>query len=317
MFAPRGSREPGNERKDMRKVTVMIKVLAVSLLVFGGCGSDDDGGGGGGDAEETFNLTFEDVQWGYTLIVEQGQSVSVMRSVMETGGGGGGGEMIAAPAMTQASGPFKIAYYLSADEVLDMGSDSLMSPLEEVSGIEPGASLQLDHFTIDVPAGFPTGTYNAFAVLDFEDDIEETDETDNIDVTYSAFKLEVVEPASRRPDLYAAGSTHHSQVDQGASEILTMDIGNCGAVSSEVSCTGRLYLSQDYDLDPGDELLTASDIVIPALAAGEGFEFDISFTVPSSISGSAFFVFDIDAGDDVSESVEMNNEYHMTTTVNP
>ena len=191
-----------------------------------------------------------------------------------------------------------------------------MSPVEEVPGLASGSESGLSYYLLFIPAGMPAGSYSVFGMIDSGADIDETDESDNTAGFSAGQYIHVVESAGGRPDLTVVTGGHQSEVTQGQQASLELQVVNMGVVRSAMSCTGRLYMSDDNQYDAGDYLLVASDFTIRPLSVSDGQNFYINYIVPDTYSGAANLLFLVDADDEIDESLENNNVHQMMITVN-
>ena len=299
----------------MRGLRLVVIALLFGMGLFTGCSSDSSSPSGGG-TDELPDLEFSSLYSGFATTVEQGQNIAIRRSYRDNNGSGGGEEMLAAPVVMADIGPFDISYYFSIDETLDTGADILMSPVEEVPGLASGWETSVSDYLLFIPADMPAGSYSVFGMIDSGEDIDETDESNNTGAFSVGQYIHVIESAGGKPDLGVVTGAYQSEVTQGQQAGAELTVTNRGVVSSAMSCTGRLYMSDDNQYDAGDHLLVASGFTIWPLSVGQGQKFYINYIVPDTYSGAANLLFLVDADDEIDESVENDNVYQMMITVN-
>ena len=114
------------------------------------------------------------------------------------------------------------------------------------------------------------------------------------------------------PDLdLVGGSVTTSQTDYnfGENVTLSLDVTNDSTVTAGGSnWIDRIYLSRDESLD-GDDISLTSAVRDSALAAGESYTLDLSFSLPlleSLESGTYFLLASVDDANQISESDEAN-----------
>ena len=297
------------------RLVAIALLFGMGLFTFAGCSSDSSSTGGG-EPDELPDLEFSELYAGFATTVEQGQYIAIRRSFRDANGSGGGEEMLAAPFVMADIGPFEISYYLSTDATFDVGTDFLMSPVEEITWMTSGYETSLSYYMFMIPADLTAGSYSVFGMIDSGDDIDETDESNNTGAFSEGQYIHVIESGGGKPDLSVVTGAYQSEVTQGQQAGAELTVTNRGVVSSAMSCTGRLYMSDDNQYDAGDHLLVASGFTIWPLSVGQGQKFYINYIVPDTYSGAANLLFLVDADDEIDESVENDNVFQMMITVN-
>ena len=193
-------------------------------------------------------------------------------------------------------------FYLSSDWLLD-ASDVLLAT-RAVPALAAGAS-DTGSVTATIPAGTPGGAYYLIAVVDAENAVAETQETNN---TFNRNLL-------IGPDLGVSTLTAPSDAGAGLPLTITDTTRNTGGGSAPSTTTGY-YLSADATLDAGDLLVGSR--VVPALAAGASDTGSVTVTLPAGIATGTYTLFArADSLDAVAETYENNNTTSRTLRVGP
>jgi len=187
-------------------------------------------------------------------------------------------------------------FYLSTDQALDAGDVVLAS--RSVPAIGPSTQ-NTASTTITLPSNLAGGTYYIIAKADAAGTVLESDETNNVAVS---FAVNVGADLKAWMDV-PSGS---SRVAPGGSVTATVFTNNAGGVPSTASVT-RVYLSTDQTLDAGD--VAVLDISIAALAVNATDTRTVTLTIPASLAqgGTYYLIAKADADDVVRETSEANN----------
>ncbi len=198
-----------------------------------------------------------------------------------------------------AVGPFRVGVYLSADLAIDSGDQLLGS--RSVTSLTAGADSP-DANTYVVPPSLSSGTYFLAVVVDDQDDVSETTETDNI--LWASTPL-VVSSASL-PDLeWLSVSFSPAAANPGDTISLSDSLRNTGNLAASVFRAG-VYLSADSVLDGGDTLLSFRSLtgLDPASVDTQSGQ----VTIPSSLAPGVYQVLWMaDDLQQISELDEVNN----------
>jgi len=278
-------------------------VLPAALLC--GCGGDDT------PPPALPDLVAESVSSDASSSVVPGNAFALRRHIMVDDGLPAGGEK--APGDV---GPFKVRYYFSTDDVLDIATDIEMAPAEEFGVIAAGESVAFEDWVVDVPPGMTEDSYYCFMVVDSDDEVAESDETNNVAVSSGSSLIDVVADSGQKPDLFVQSGSYSSTLTHNASTSVNVGVANSGPVDCGSTSVARLYLSADTTVGAGDELLS-SDLAVGDLAAGEEQKFEIDFTVPDAITGSAWLLLDIDITGAVDEATEGSVQVGSVTVSAP
>jgi subtilase family serine protease len=189
-----------------------------------------------------------------------------------------------------------VGFYFSTNATLDANDQLLTS--QYGSTLSALTSSQRSG-TATVPAGTPAGNYYILVVADYQNQVVESNETNNV----SAVSFTVVPPG---PDLVITqASLYNTSVTAGTAQTASAYVLNQGNQSATSSNMG-VYLSTNATFDGNDQLLTTSTGT--ALAAGISSYRSVNFTVPTTtVTGSYYVLFVADYQNQVVESTETNN----------
>ena len=207
---------------------------------------------------------------------------------------------------TTAAGSFTVGFVLSSDAVFTP-ADTIIGT-RSVPSLAAGTATLLRTTNVTVPASVPAGTYYLAMAVDIENEVAESNKTNNL----RADPDPVVVPAPPAPDLgpgflfaYDAAPPGSFQVDG--------EVGNYGAAPAGTFTVG-IYLSRDTAITTADVLLGTTEIA--GLAAGSTGTVDEYVTVPGTVPGGAYHLgMVIDTANSVAESNEANNAVRATNPV--
>ncbi|ALD20072.1 hypothetical protein AM218_01030 [Hymenobacter sp. DG25A] len=189
-----------------------------------------------------------------------------------------------------------VGFYLSKDAALD-GSDKLLTN-SNLGTINYGDYAYFSPYPT-IPAGTTPGSYYVLVVADYQNQITETNEQNNL----SALTLTVEAPTIDLTMLQAGlGTNKTSPGNQISASSYIYNQGNSTASSSNAA----FYLSSDSKLDGQDVLLASS--TGGQLAAQQYDNRNTTLTIPSGTkAGSYYVLFVADYQNTVAESNEQNN----------
>jgi subtilase family serine protease len=194
------------------------------------------------------------------------------------------------------------AIYFSDDAVFDANTDDLLLTGNPSSTISAGSSIPIMESGLGIPSDAADGQYYLFIVVDYLDNISESDETNNVLMV----PLRVVQPGAL--DLRISSASLVSPVTtSGANVLLNFTLKNSGIGAIASSSTG-IYFSVDNSLDGIDQLLS-SYLQPAAFNPSESFnEQGYTLTLPAGlIDGNYFLLIKADNTDIVDEFDEANN----------
>jgi subtilase family serine protease len=192
--------------------------------------------------------------------------------------------------------------YLSSNLVLDT-TDPLVGS-RVVPELAPG-SASTGTMQVTLPDGLSTGQYTLFAVADAPGTIGESKEYNNSRAGFMQVGPDITLTALSAPSTAGAGST-----------ILVSDTtANSGMGTASASVT-RFYLSEDFNLDSGDQLLQGRNV--PALDGGNSSSGSTNVTIPASThDGNFYLIAKADGTDAVPECSETNNTRTWLIRIGP
>ena len=188
-----------------------------------------------------------------------------------------------------------INFYLSEDNSFDEAEDTYLG-YETIYQIEA----QSEYSTYDylyMPPNFSLDEFYLFAIIDYENNTQESDEDNNI----SSMFYEVTEPFS---DLAIENVIINPDSVPVSGEISTsFTITNLGT-SYSYAYYG-IYLSDDEIIDPDDVQLVS---YYYSLNAGSSYQVNRTIYLQETISeGEYYILYQVDAENSVDETDEMNN----------
>ena len=209
---------------------------------------------------------------------------------------------------TGAAGTSRLKYYFSTDEILDAGDtyrnyDNVVSLGAGQTGGETA--------NVRIPAGTPDGSYFILLVADYDGDVAESDENNNV----VAVPITVGNPVvTTDPDLRVSGvSTSTGLVRAGEAVDVTAQVVNDGAGAAP-TVDMKYILSTDTVYDAGDKQLSYDQI--DSLDAGMTSLEDASLNITTATdAGDYYLLFVVDADDVAAELDESNNLFAVPLTV--
>jgi subtilase family serine protease len=192
-----------------------------------------------------------------------------------------------------AAGATQVLFYLSTNTTWEPGDVQFGN--RAVSPLAPNTSEAMS-LQLTIPATTPGGTYFVLAKADGLNEIEESNETNNVRPSTSI---------TIGPDLIVAWITAPLTATPGSSITLTDATRNQG-VGAAAASTTSYYLSTNLTLEPSDVLL-GSRAVNPL---NIGLQHTGSATVmipPSTANGTYYVIAQADSASVVSETIETNN----------
>ncbi|WP_400193489.1 CARDB domain-containing protein [Hymenobacter sp. B81] len=206
----------------------------------------------------------------------------------------------------QAASSSALGYYLSTNQTLDSNDQLIGSAF---GGFLPGGQSGFRGATLQIPAGTAPGNYFVLFVADFQGQVSELNETNNVrslPLTIAPASVDLLlQFPSVNPTAVPAGAmvnTSYTYVNQGTTTASSSGIG--------------FYLSTNQTLDASD--VAMNQYSGSPLAAGASQQRGASFTVPlGTAPGSYYALFVADAQQLVAETNELNNVVAVPLTVLP
>ncbi|MFX1393724.1 MAG: S8 family serine peptidase [Promethearchaeota archaeon] len=204
-----------------------------------------------------------------------------------------------------ASGAFIVSYYASLDTTIT-DTDFLIGT-DIISSI-PSGDYADSSWSGTFLGGMPDGTYYIGWIIDSNDDVDESNEDNNV-FYETSYQLIVI----NKPDLTDRGNSFSSftptTVQPGVTSFdVWCDIENIGTGSSG-SFNVSYYASLDTTITDSDYLL-GNDTLSPIMP-GDYADSSWSGTFPSGVPDGIYYIgWIIDSDDDVDESDENNNIFY-------
>ncbi len=198
-----------------------------------------------------------------------------------------------------ASPAFETGYYLSADRTLD-GADILLgTKVTSDLGVGAGTWVGQD---VTVPAGIPEGNYYILFVIDHDNQVPESVETNNMD-DWAYLITDGTEP---NPDLEVT-STQTSLLGAVSNSVyVSGSVVNNGNFNSLSTTYLHYYLSSDAIFDGADTYLTNDNV--SDLDPGESSPESANVTIPAgTVPGDYYVILVADGTEVCAESNEANN----------
>ncbi|WP_167291179.1 CARDB domain-containing protein [Hymenobacter busanensis] len=189
-----------------------------------------------------------------------------------------------------------VGYYLSTNTTLDANDVLLTSTF---GGTLSGGTSSSRFGSLTVPVGTATGSYYVLFVADYQNQVGETNEQNNV-----ASVPFTVAPAS--PDYVVSQAfVSRSATAAGGTVTCSAYFSNQGSALAPANSL-RIYLSTNTTLDVNDVLL--SNVPTAAISPGFGQTYNTNVVIPNTTTPAGYYVlFVADAQNAVPESNEQNN----------
>lgn len=181
------------------------------------------------------------------------------------------------------AGASRLKYYFSSDALLD-GSDSYLN-YDDVPALAAGTAND-ETANVRVPAGTPDGSWFVLAIADYDGDVLELDETNNV----FAIAITVGDaPLAEGPDLVVEGAAL-SAARAYPDEVVASSciVRNAGTQPATVESRLKYYLSSDRSFDGADTYLNY-DAVDPLSSGAQSVE-TANLRVPGSTADGLYYV---------------------------
>ncbi|GAB3852619.1 hypothetical protein GCM10028822_20540 [Hymenobacter terrigena] len=197
-----------------------------------------------------------------------------------------------------------VGFYISTNTTLDANDILLTS---QYGGALTTTYSSSRYGTAAIPTGLTPGTYYILFVADYQGQVAETNETNNVASVAITVAPPGVDLIVQQPSLYYNSTVAGGSVQASAS------IYNQGNVTATSSTMG-FYLSTNTTLDANDVLL--STVTGGSLAANLSAYRSANLTVPvGTAAGSYYVLFVADPTNVVTETNETNNVSSLPLTV--
>ncbi|MEL7122554.1 MAG: CARDB domain-containing protein, partial [Bacteroidota bacterium] len=202
---------------------------------------------------------------------------------------------------SDVAGANQLGIYFSTNTTFT-NFDFLVSAVD-IPALAPGESDTID-VTIDLDTlDFDSGEFFVGAIIDWDQEVSESDETDNNDCFFTTPKVSFPLDTEANLTCKDAGNLTITGLYIAINNLEVTNNGNGASTPTQIG----VYLSTDLDFQTTDELIGTIDL--PALAAGETASFNFGTDVNSnSIPDGSYNVgFIIDYQNLVSETLEIDN----------
>ncbi|MCA9624657.1 MAG: endonuclease/exonuclease/phosphatase family protein [Myxococcales bacterium] len=205
----------------------------------------------------------------------------------------------------EAAGASRLKYYFSNDAVLD-SSDSYLN-YDNVAALS-AAGFGGESANVRIPAGTPDGGYFLLFVADYDGEVSESDESNNV------FALPITVGAPQAgPDYTIELASAPSSAEADEVIAVSADVVNLG-LATTVETRLKYYLSSDTSYDGGDIYLNYD--AVPALASGGSSPETANVRVPAGTApGLYYLLFVADQTELVAETDEANNVVALPLSV--
>jgi len=200
---------------------------------------------------------------------------------------------------TGAAGTSRLKYYFSSDSVLDAGDTYLN--YDNVDALSAGQTGS-ESANVRIPADAPDGSYFILFVADYDQDVAEGDEGNNV----FALPVTVGSPVSGPDMAVDMASLSVGQADPDEQLVASADVVNVGSATTGVETRLKYYLSTDESYDAGDQYLNYD--AVPALGSQGVSAETANVRVPADATpGLYYLLFVADETELVAETDEANN----------
>ena len=198
-----------------------------------------------------------------------------------------------------AAGQSRLKYYFSSDAVLD-ASDTYLN-YDNVAALGAGTTGS-ESANVRIPEDAPDGSYFILFVADYDQEVGESDESNNV----FALPVTVGSPVSGPDVAVDLASLSVSQADPDEQLVASADVVNLGSAGTGVETRLKYYLSTDETYDAGDTYLNYD--AVPALAAQGASAETANVRVPADTAPGMYYVlFVADETELLAETDEGNN----------
>lgn len=210
-------------------------------------------------------------------------------------------------------------YYLSTDNQFNAGLDLFLNQggADDTPGIENNPAINAGESiteteNIIIPNGTPNGDYYILYVVDYNDDINESNETNNL--AYYRITIGGGGSPDYIPVNFRLNNSTNITVNSGQSVSGSLFAKNQGSGPGTVNASGKYYFSYDNNFDGGDQVIGVDDI--EPLSPGQETPETENVTIPNGLGVGTYYVFyKVDADNVINESNEGNNTAYVTVSV--
>jgi hypothetical protein len=213
------------------------------------------------------------------------------------------------------SGGWNDAVYLSADDIFDMATDTLIGTYWHSGVLEPSVS-----YNQSVNAALPpdvSGNYYIFVYADSSNNVNE-EPWENNNSNYDSTPVEIqIPPLPLPPDLQVAAINGPASALPGQAVTISWTVQNNGTGPTGVaSWNDKVYLSSDDTLNTSSDILLGTFGHSGVLAVSESYTQIQVVTIPHCISGQYYLFAVTDSDNKVNENTgEGNNVRRADSTI--
>ena len=185
---------------------------------------------------------------------------------------------------------------ISKDFTVDLEVDGKSADTATVSGLDDGRKTEIElEWTPQ-----STGTYSFSITVDSEDDVDESDESNNRET----LELDIFEPTAKG-DLQLVKADTQTNLTKGMA----------GSILVTLSNDSDMAISDAFNLQLRLNETAVSSISVASLDSGASVEIPVSYT--PDITGAHLFIAIVDPDNIIDESNEDNNHYQFVIDIAP
>ncbi len=209
---------------------------------------------------------------------------------------------------TYQSQSFAVYYYYSTDATFQEGTDELLEFSYMYSTLAAGGTVAMTRQVL-IPSTATEGQNYILAVVDYYDDIAESDETNNV----LAIPVLIV-PADSKDLRIPEASLNTATAGPGATVTLNFEVKNSGLGITDNNKVG-IYFSSDNILDQADSLLSFDNVNSLFEGASDTYENYSVLLSDNLSSGNYYLILKADIENTVEEYDEDNNTKVLALTI--
>ena len=165
-----------------------------------------------------------------------------------------------------------------------------------------GVAYYTDSAQATVPTSMAPGTYYVGLIVDSQNNVDETDENNNIVATQSNGRLTIIDC---KPELSPSNINGPTIVIRGEDVQLNYQLMNSGDVDTN-SIPIEFFISLDTVITTSD--ISIGSTIINSLTQGQSLSLSIDLTIPSNLgNGCWYWGVIVDPNDSIDEENELNN----------
>ncbi|MGK7959023.1 CARDB domain-containing protein, partial [Crocosphaera sp.] len=196
--------------------------------------------------------------------------------------------------------------WLSLDNEIQSDQDIVLGTVNNLNNLISNDGYN-NRLAVTIPDNIAIGNYYLIVETDYENRIEESVETDNIQATIVQIKEVPPEP---KPDLQVSNIQASNRAIAGYDINVSYDVTNSGSVATSVNnWTDSIYLSTDQNFDVNEDILIGNYEHNGILEQNQSYSVDnINVELPNNIDGDFYVFVTTDINNQVDEDIfESNN----------